>query len=118
MPTWRWLPWAVCAVCLVAGSLAGCPRVDPSRPVIDHLRFHGVRQAPGNDLRDKIATRGTERLLGVRLPWTAPEYYDETTFGRDLERIHRFYRARGYYSAAVQAVHIAPRARGREIDID
>ena len=37
-------------------------------------------------------------------PWTERPLYDEPVFTRDLDRIERFYRARGYYDARIANV--------------
>ena len=110
----RWL--ATLALCLLV--CAGCaPRIDRSRLVIDQLRFHGVHRLDEGDLRGRIATQETSRTFGIRLPWTDPEYYDETSFRRDLDRIERYYQARGYYAASVQSVRLDTADRQMAIDI-
>ena len=34
-------------------------------------------------------------------PWTDWPYFDDAVFTRDLDRIERFYRARGFYAASI-----------------
>jgi outer membrane protein assembly factor BamA len=104
---------------LLALGLTGCAaRIDRSRLAIENLRLHGVRRVDEGDLRNRIATQQTSRTLGIRLPWTDPQYYDETSFRRDLDRIERYYAARGYYSAAVQGVRLDTDPARRRVDID
>ncbi len=97
----------------------GCAaRVDRSRLAVENLRFHGVHRVDAGDLRQRIATQETPRTFGIRLPWTDPQYYDETSFRRDLDRIERYYSARGYYSASVRSSRLDTSADRRTVDID
>lgn len=104
---------------LLIAPVSGCAvRVDASRLAIENLRFHGVHHINEGELRSRIATQETPRTFGMRLPWTDPQYYDETSFRRDLDRIERYYEARGYYSGGVQAVRLAPDGAHRHADLD
>ncbi len=104
---------------LALALLHGCAaRVDASRLQVENLRFRGVHNVDEGNLRERIATQQTPRTLGIRLPWTDPQYYDETTFRRDLDRIERYYEARGYYSGGVQAVRLDADGPRRHVDID
>jgi outer membrane protein assembly factor BamA len=50
-------------------------------------------------------------------PWTEWPLYDEAVFSRDLDRIERFYRARGYYAAHVTNVERTKDDEEREIEL-
>ena len=58
-----------------------------------------VRNLP--DRRVEIGLEVGGRL--VRMWWIDYGIYDKTTVDKDLKRIERFYRARGYYDAHVRA---------------
>lgn len=50
-------------------------------------------------------------------PWTDWPLYDEAVFTRDLDRIERFYRARGHYAAQVTGVQQKKDDEEREIGL-
>src|SRR5262249_37710194 len=65
-------------------------------------------------VEDSIATTGTSRFLGffprgVVLDY---EYFDRFVLERDLTRIERIYRARGYYEAHVRAARVEHTSEG------
>lgn len=120
------------ALLLVATTAAACARVPADRYGVRRLRFEGVEAVDEDALRACLtvrersrvqATLGTslppscgvppfdERRAHLRLwswPWTDWPLYDETVFERDLERITRWYRARGYFDAEVTEARIEP----------
>jgi outer membrane protein insertion porin family/translocation and assembly module TamA len=57
------------------------------------------------DLLDGLATTPPSSFLGLFVTYEA---FDEDVLARDLERIERYYRARGYYEAKVVAARIIP----------
>lgn len=50
-------------------------------------------------------------------PWSDWPLYDDAVFTRDIDRIERFYRARGYYQAHVADVHQEKHEAEREIEL-
>ena len=50
-------------------------------------------------------------------PWTDWPLYDEAVFTRDIDRIERFYRARGFYQARVADVQQEKHDDDREIEL-
>jgi len=91
-----------------------CERVDLSGCVIQDVEVLGNRAIPTADLKEKIATTETSRLFGglvEKIPilglWDrltiTYERLDPFVLERDLARIERTYRARGYYEARVRA---------------
>jgi outer membrane protein assembly factor BamA len=91
-----------------------CERADLSNCVIEKVEVLGNRAVSTSDIKEKIATTETSRLfsgvvekipiLGIwdRLTVTY-ERLDPFVLERDLSRIERTYRARGYYEAHVRA---------------
>lgn len=91
-----------------------CERADLSNCVIQKVEVLGNHAVATSDIKDKIATTETSRLfsgvvehipiLGVwdRLS-VDYERLDPFVLERDLARIERIYRARGYYEARVRA---------------
>lgn len=114
--------------------LAGCATIPQGRYGVARLRLRGVDELDGRALRACLATKERARVelnLGAsaapscgeppfdagrlrlplwRWPWTSWPTYDRNVFERDLERIERWYRARGYYDARVVAAAFDPPA--------
>lgn len=91
-----------------------CDRVDLSGCVIQDVEVLGNRAVSTTDLKEKIATTETSHLFGgvvEKIPilglWDQLtvdyERLDPFVLERDLARIERTYRARGYYEARVRA---------------
>lgn len=58
--------------------------------------------------------------LPIRLvtwPWTEWPTFDEAVFERDLDRIERWYRARGYYDAHVESAELNPRSAAQSDEL-
>lgn len=90
----------------------GCASRPAGRLVVDQVELKGARQVDAGDVLDKLATRPSSTLLGV--PHSAGflsvpleyEVYDPFVVERDVQRVERFYRARGYYEARVLAARV------------
>lgn len=113
--------------------IAGCAETIPrDRYGVDALRFEGVDEMDSRALRACLATARRDRVeinLGasaeptcgeppfdagrLRIPlwrwwWTDWPVYDRNVFERDLQRIERWYRARGFYDARVTSTDFDP----------
>ena len=125
------LPGARVALVLLTGALfAGCAHVPADRYAVDRLNIEGMEEMDEYALRSCLATSERSRAsinlsrsmrptcneppfddaVRVRLPlWrTGWPLYDRSVFERDLQRIQRWYRARGFYDAEVQTVTYDP----------
>jgi outer membrane translocation and assembly module TamA len=105
---------------------AGCAEVPADRYGVGRLRLEGVEAMDPRALRACLATdqrdrfdlnfgRTTEptcnqppfesttrlRIPLWKWPWADWPLYDRNVFERDLQRVERWYRARGYYDARV-----------------
>jgi translocation and assembly module TamA len=122
----------VLGIVLLALGVVGCAEMQPRRYGLDDMRFKGVKQLDPEALRSCLATQPREKLtLGLaalRTPkcgeppfdkaraskrlfawgWTDWPVYDEAILKLDLERITRWYRARGFYQARVLDVEYDP----------
>lgn len=85
------------------------------RTIVDDVDIVGTGAVDDDDILEKIATEPTSTLLGLRLPWTARSLLDTHVLERDVRRVARYYRARGYYDARVVSTEILP--DGDEVDI-
>ena len=90
-------------------ALYGCLRKDypVDSPVVADVALDGTDAVNPNDVLSGLATAASPRFLGI---WDGVvfdyEVYDPVLLERDLERIERFYRARGYYEAKVTAARV------------
>lgn len=74
------------------------------RAAVHSVEFEGTDQIDSGELQEMIATQPSSRFLGL-FPGVVYDYsiYNRYTLERDLERIERFYRARGFYQARARA---------------
>ncbi len=87
---------------LVVG--AGCASIPDRRSAVNSVKVRGARNIDGGDVEDKIATMPSPKFLGLfRGVVYDYELYNRATLQRDLARVERFYRARGYYDAHATA---------------
>jgi outer membrane protein insertion porin family/translocation and assembly module TamA len=89
---------------------------------VDSVNLKGNDAVDSDDLREKLATAASPRFLGI-FAGIVYDYnvFDRFVLDRDLQRIERYYRARGYYQARVRAgrvFFISPRKVKVEIVID
>lgn len=125
----QWL-WPL--VAMFAVYHAGCATIPPGRYGVERLELQGIERLDAFALRACLATQERESLsidlsrdpaptcgqapfdarrihLPLwRWPWTEWPLYDPSVFERDLARIERWYRARGYYGARVLDARSTP----------
>lgn len=109
-----------------------CAEIPRGRYGIEHLKFHGMSQLDSEALRSCLVTEQRDKVtLGIgalisptcgdppfdrkraslrlfAMPWTDWPVYDEAIFKLDLERLQRWYQARGFYGARVLDVTFKP----------
>lgn len=89
--------------------LSGClkKQYPPQRDVVSRVDVVGAESVDASDVEEGLATTGSSRFLGI---WDGVifdyEVFDENVLTRDLQRVERYYRARGYYEAKVTAARI------------
>ncbi|MDB4975824.1 MAG: hypothetical protein JWN48_4165 [Myxococcaceae bacterium] len=112
--------------------IQGCATIPDGRYGVDRLELRGIEQLDAYALRACLATKDREYLsidlsrdpapsCGAppfdarrihlplwRWPWTEWPLYDPSVFERDLARMERWYRARGFYGASVLAARSSP----------
>jgi outer membrane protein assembly factor BamA len=113
---------ALLAAAAALGSL-GCHAVPRGASAVNGLTIEGTEGRQRRELTEGIATRNSPRFLGVFKPGFVYEHelYDEGTLTRDLARIERLLRRRGYYEAKVRAARVVRLDENRvriEIDVD
>ena len=95
---------------LILGVIpVGCVKKDypGEAPVVSAVELEGADAVDPNDVLGRLATASSPRFLGI---WDGVvfdyEVFDQTLLEHDLERIERYYRARGYYEAQVTAARV------------
>jgi outer membrane protein assembly factor BamA len=97
-------PFPRIALIALALTMAGCVTVPKGRIAVDRVKFEGNDTIPAKQLQKRIATKETRRFLGVARGLLYDyELFNRHVLERDLQRIERFYRARGYYQARARA---------------
>lgn len=109
---------ALAMVCLGAG----CARqAYPTRPIVDDVEIQGADSEDAERIEAGLATSESPKTLGIWDGLTHDyETFDRSVLQNDLERVTRYYRARGYYEAEVTAsrvVQVDPHRVRVEIDV-
>ena len=95
-------------------TLAGCSaKIPTDRYGVRRLRIEGVKKVDGRALSKAIVTHARKRALGIVWPWAEWPVLDEASFDRDVARIERWYRARGFYEAKVRSTRFNPQEASR-----
>jgi translocation and assembly module TamA len=97
---------ALLALLLAGGCLHA--RGTPQEPVVLSLDLEGVRAVDEDQLRDRLATRASDRFW-----WGAARLLDPDALLLDRQRVVAFYKEHGYYRAAVEEVDVRPDGEGR-----
>ena len=90
---------ALLSALALIGSL-GCSRIPPGRSAVDSVRIFNTRQLKASDIEDSLATQASTKFLFL-FQGIAYDYalYDEAVLQRDMARVERFYRAKGFLDA-------------------
>ena len=96
----------------VAGLLLllanACTSVPQGRAGVHRLEIQGAEEVSESDIEDKLATRESPRFLGLVSEFIyEPEVFNPYVLERDLARVERLYRARGFYAATVRAGRVS-----------
>jgi outer membrane protein insertion porin family/translocation and assembly module TamA len=99
---------ALALAAAVLFATTGCRKdYPPNAPVVSDVELQGTGQVDTDPIVDGMATAASPKFLGI---WDGVvfdyEVFEETILERDLERLRRYYRARGYYDARVLAARV------------
>jgi outer membrane protein assembly factor BamA len=97
-----------CILGLGATALVGgCASIPRGRAAVNSVEVEGARALSDSDVTGKIATTPSPKFLGLfRGVVYDYEIFNQSVLQTDLQRIERYYRARGYYRARVRAGRI------------
>src|SRR4051812_48726412 len=83
---------------------AACTTIPARRSAVDAVSIRGTSDISASDIEEKLATTATPKFIGLfRGVLYEYELFNRAILQRDLARVERFYRARGYYDARVTA---------------
>lgn len=93
-----------CALLLL---MVACTRAPAQRFNLESLKVTGNSHLDDDEIEERIASRETPRFLGL-FPGIIYDYevFNRFVLERDLQRIERFYRSRGYYRTHARAAHV------------
>ncbi|HVX94373.1 MAG TPA: BamA/TamA family outer membrane protein [Polyangia bacterium] len=100
------------ALLLPVLALACAAHQEMPGPIVKSIRFHGNHVVSDRALAGAIMTQRTGWW-----PFATRHGFDPVVWDRDLDRIVRFYEARGYYGAKVTNVHVDT-AKPGEVRLD
>jgi outer membrane protein insertion porin family/translocation and assembly module TamA len=84
--------------------VTGCASIPNGRAAVNRVDLRGSKQLDSSDVTDKLATAPSPKFLGLfRGVVYDYELFSRATLQRDLARVERYYRARGYYDARATA---------------
>ena len=102
-------PFDLALALVAAGAAAtlGCASIPHGTVAVDGVSVQGNNGVSGSDIEGKMSTAPSSKFFGLfRGVVYDYEIFDRTVLQRDLERVERYYRARGYYEAKVRAGRI------------
>ena len=124
----------------IAVLLSACQKVPADRYGVERVRIEGAETFDPDSITNCLATQAREGVVidfdvldsgrcgqppfegdraKLRLwtwPWTEWRYFDRVMLEKDLERIERWYAARGHHHARVTGVDVVPES-AQEIDL-
>lgn len=84
-----------------------CASIPGSRPAIDQVAIQGTDELDESEIKEKIATTDSPKFLGLFRGLVYDyELLDRVALQRDLARVERYCRARGFYDCRVRAGRI------------
>jgi outer membrane protein insertion porin family/translocation and assembly module TamA len=107
----------VLCLCLAATLLGGTgcslfPTIPKGRAAVDSVRIVNARGVDPATVASKMATTETPRFLGIIQGFVYDyEVFDPSALQRDLARVERYYRGRGYLEAHARAGRIVHNAQ-------
>jgi outer membrane protein insertion porin family/translocation and assembly module TamA len=95
------------ALALASLAVMGCASIPQGAVSVDSLSLEGNKKVSSSDIEDRLATTPSPKFFGLfRGVIYDYELLDQSVLQRDLGRVERYYRARGYYEAQARAGRI------------
>ncbi|HEX4337544.1 MAG TPA: POTRA domain-containing protein [Polyangiaceae bacterium] len=98
---------------VVAVLLSACTSIPKGRSSVDDVSVVGAHKVDDSDIEEKIATAPSPKFLMLFRGFIYDyEIFDRLTLQRDLARVERYYRARGFYEAHARAGRVLKKSDG------
>lgn len=102
---------------------SACNQIPEGKDVVDAVHLQGVPPRQEGEVAQGLSTKETPRFLGVFPKGFVFEHetFDESALEKDLQRVERQLRRRGYYQAKVTAARVVRLGEDRvrvEIEVD
>jgi outer membrane protein assembly factor BamA len=95
------------ALCGALLPFLGCSQIPPGRSAVDSVTIIHAKEIGAGDIEDKLGTVATIKFLflfqGIAYDYSV---YDEAVLQRDMARVERFYRAKGFLDAHARVAHV------------
>jgi outer membrane protein assembly factor BamA len=106
---------ATLALAFCAGA---CSRVPPGRSAIDEVSVSNLRTVSSSEVEDKLASAASPKFLGL-FRGVVYDYnvLDDSSLQRDLARVERYLRGRGFLDAKARAGRVL-RVSGNHVRIE
>jgi len=95
------------AILLLLWTPLACSRIPAGRSAIDSVTILNAKEVSAGDVEAKLATQASPKFLylfqGVAYDYTV---YDEAVLQRDMARLERFYRSKGFFDAHARVAHV------------
>jgi outer membrane protein assembly factor BamA len=103
----RFHPFNALAMLAAAALSTACSSIPKGRSAIDTVKVHGNDEVDSGDITDRLATAASPKFLGL-MRGVVYDYaiYDESVLQRDMARVERYYRGRGFLDARARAARV------------
>ncbi|MGH7440042.1 MAG: POTRA domain-containing protein, partial [Polyangiaceae bacterium] len=94
-------------------AVCACATIPPGRSAVDVVEILGARDVPADDTADRLATTASPKFLGL-FRGIVFDYsiFDAPTLQRDLARVERYYRGKGFFEAHARTARVIPDGAG------
>lgn len=115
----RWRVGALACLLALSTTLVGCIKkgIPPGRDLVADVEIVGTSALDAPAVEERLATRPPpfpKSFEGLLYDY---EIFDDTVLARDLERVERYYRRKGFYEAKVRAARIV-RVDARHVRVE
>jgi len=84
--------------------MAGCASIPRGQAAVDAVDIEGTSELSEADVAEKMATAPSAKFIGLFQGVVYDyEIFNQSVLQADLQRVERYYRARGFYKARVRA---------------
>ncbi len=104
---WAWPRSLTGALIATLIGTSACASIPKGRASIDSVKVRGASEVDPDEITDRLATTASPKFLGF-FRGVVYDYsiYDASVLQRDLARVERYYRGRGFLDARARAARV------------